>query len=239
MRRLFRDFERHGVEALLIGGQASILYGAATFSEDTDVWIRPTAGNVRRFLRALADERALVYKATPRLSVRNLEFGHGFPFTVPRGRDTLFLDVMGVPPRVGSFVEARARATVLRAGRVNVPVVSVADLVELKKTDRFADYDVISNLVADHVRDPLTPRRVLAWAARNSFRAEDRAGILARLRRAASVSACRSRIAADVARLQRRSATYWRRVVADLKRLHRRGALVPLGTPVARLLAQR
>ena len=36
MRTLFRSFERFGVDYLLISGQASILYGAATFSEDID-----------------------------------------------------------------------------------------------------------------------------------------------------------------------------------------------------------
>src|SRR5690606_5914107 len=30
------------VEWLLISGQATILYGAATFSEDVDLWVKPT-----------------------------------------------------------------------------------------------------------------------------------------------------------------------------------------------------
>lgn len=38
MRKLFQSFERVGLEYLLISGQASILYGAATFSEDVDLW---------------------------------------------------------------------------------------------------------------------------------------------------------------------------------------------------------
>ena len=37
MRRLFRSFDRFGVEYLLISGQATILYGAATFSEDVEI----------------------------------------------------------------------------------------------------------------------------------------------------------------------------------------------------------
>jgi hypothetical protein len=37
MRNLFRSFDRFGVEYLLISGQASILYGAATFSEDIEL----------------------------------------------------------------------------------------------------------------------------------------------------------------------------------------------------------
>ena len=54
MRSLFRGFERFELEYLLISGQASILYGAATFSEDIDVWIRPSPANAARLLSALA-----------------------------------------------------------------------------------------------------------------------------------------------------------------------------------------
>src|SRR5512141_1363680 len=38
----FQSLEDHRVEHLLISGQASVLYGAATFSEDVDLWINPT-----------------------------------------------------------------------------------------------------------------------------------------------------------------------------------------------------
>jgi len=236
MRRLFRSFERFGVEYLLISGQASILYGAATFSEDVDVWIRPSVANARRLLRALVAGRGRVYKLTPPMTLRNMKLGHGFHFTLPRGADTLYLDVMAVPPRVGSFVDARRRANVMKGLLGPVPVVSVPDLVELKKTQRFLDYDVISNLVASAVRDPAAPKSVLTWAARNSFRPEERAAVLARLGRPASVAECRARILADVGRLQSRDTAYWRRIVRDLGRLRRAGRLLETGTPVARIV---
>ena len=38
----FQSLSAHDVEYLLISGQATILYGAATFSEDIDLWINPT-----------------------------------------------------------------------------------------------------------------------------------------------------------------------------------------------------
>lgn len=235
MRRLFRSFDRAGVEVLLISGQASILYGAAAFSEDVDVWIRPTLANARRLLRALASERARVYKLTPRLTLRNMRFGHGFHFTVPRGDETLYLDVMAVPPRVAPFAQAVRRATVMEGPHGRFPVVSIPDLVELKKTQRFFDYDVISNLAARVGRDPSSDGRLLAWAARNSFRAEDRAAFLRRLGRRATVAVCRAKIVAEVARLQTRDAAYWRRIVQDLRRLRRGGRLLLAGTAVADL----
>jgi hypothetical protein len=236
MQKLFRSFERFGVEYLLISGQASVLYGAATFSEDVDVWIRPSVANARRLLRALAAGRGRVYKLTPPMTLANMRFGHGFHFTLPRGDDTLYLDVMAAPPRVGSFVDARRRANVMQGPLGPVPVVSVPDLVELKKTQRFLDYDVISNLAAATARNPAADTRLLAWAARNSFRPQERASFLARLGRRASMTECHKEILADVGRLQAKDTAYWRRIVQDLRRLRRDGRLLETGTPVARIV---
>lgn len=235
MRRLFRSFDRFRVDYLLISGQASILYGAATFSEDVDIWLRPTLPNARRLLRALASQRARVYKLTPPLTFRNMRFGHGFHFTLPRGTDTLFLDVMATPPRVGPFGEARRKATLMRGPFGAVPVVSVPDLVELKKTQRFVDYDVISNLVARVARTGDVPKPILRWAARNSFRAGDRAAYRERLGQEGSEERSRADILQEIGRLQTRDVVYWRRIVRDLRRLRRDGKLLAAGTPVARL----
>jgi len=54
----FQNLEHHGVEYLLISGQATVLYGAATFSEDIDLWVNPTETNRSRFLSALRDSEA-------------------------------------------------------------------------------------------------------------------------------------------------------------------------------------
>lgn len=44
----FQSLDRNGGEYLLISGQAAVLYGAATFSEDIDLWINPTETNRAR-----------------------------------------------------------------------------------------------------------------------------------------------------------------------------------------------
>jgi hypothetical protein len=122
MRRRFRSFERFRVEYLLISGQAAILHGAATFSEDVDLWIRPTPENVTRFLRGLAACQARVYKLTPALTRQNLMAGHGFHFVIPVRPLPVYLDVMGRPPRVGAYRHARRRAQVVPTpwGRIQV-----------------------------------------------------------------------------------------------------------------------
>lgn len=237
MRRLFRSFDRAGLDYLLISGQASILYGAATFSEDVDLWIRPTPANARRLLVALAACGARIYKLTPPLARKNLTAGHGFHFLVPDRPAPIYLDVMGRPPRVGSFGEARRRARILPTGWGALPVVSIPDLIALKRTQRIADYDVITALVRVAVSAEVRPTRALLnWAARNAYRAEDRADYLRRLGRPAGVEPLRTGIAREMTALQAKDAAYWRRIVRDLRRMRTSGELLPEGTPVKDLL---
>lgn len=73
----FRHLEQHGVRWLLISGLATILYGAATFSEDVDLWVLPTEPNFERFKAALRESQARYYKLTPALS-RDLISEQGF-----------------------------------------------------------------------------------------------------------------------------------------------------------------
>ncbi len=228
MRRLFRSFEQSGLEYLLISGQATVLYGAATFSEDVDIWIRPSPANARRLLTALARCRARVYRLTPRLTLRNLQAGHGFHFVVPGRPLETYLDVMGCPPRVGAFAAARRRARSIATGWGTLPVVHPVDLVEIKKTRRLADYDVITNLAMLHLAEASQPGvSALRWAARNTFRAEERAAILTRLGRPMTANGCAAEVSRDLARLQAKDRAYWSRIVDELRAMRRGGSLLP------------
>ena len=240
MRRLFRSFERFGVEYLLISGQAAILHGAATFSEDVDVWIRPTLENVTRLLRALAACRGCVYKLTPALTRKNLLAGHGFHFVIPARPAPVYLDVMGRPPRVGAYRQARRRAHEVATSWGRIPVISIPDLIALKRTRRLSDYEVISNLVQARLageRDPAP--EIWRWAYRNSYRVEDRLEMARRIGVPRSPAALRREILAEVARRQAQDTAYWRSITADLRRLHRARRLLADGTPVVHLLRTR
>src|SRR5688572_23039590 len=132
----FQCLERYGVRYLLISGQATILYGAATFSEDVDIWVEPDENNIQRFVQALRSSRARYYKLTPALDVVPFLRGHGFYFVVPDAASglALYLDVMGQPPRVGSFFEASKRARDFETDFGKLPTVGIKELVEIKKT---------------------------------------------------------------------------------------------------------
>src|SRR5215469_5851700 len=93
----FRSLNSDQVDYLLISGQATVLYGAATFSEDIDLWIRPEAQNCERFLATLRSYNARYYKLTPEFTPKNLQRGHGFHFVVPDENSEVYLDVMGAP----------------------------------------------------------------------------------------------------------------------------------------------
>lgn len=69
----------HGVEALLMGGQACVLYGAAEFSRDADFAILASPENLNRLQGALDALQAEVI-AVPPFDVQYLERGHAVHF---------------------------------------------------------------------------------------------------------------------------------------------------------------
>jgi len=154
----FRILTEQGVEYLLISGQATVLYGAATFSEDVDIWINPTAANTQRFLTALRACGARYYKLTPPVTVAHLLTGHGFHFLLPAADEpAVFLDVMGSPPRVGKFVAAAAAALWIDGPWGRLHVIGLAALIDLKKTQRLEDYPIISKLTLAWLRQSAHP----------------------------------------------------------------------------------
>lgn len=168
----FQSLNEANVEYLLISGQATVLYGAATFSEDIDLWINPTSNNRKQFLTTLQAFRAHYYKLTPAFTLDLLVRGHGFHFVFPSGSEPpVFLDVMGKPPRGGSFEAARSAANWMDTEWGQVLTIGIKELVELKKTQRLEDYPVISRLALawfEQTRSTVTPYDY-KWATQNIF----------------------------------------------------------------------
>jgi hypothetical protein len=155
------------VRALLMGGQACILYGAAEFSRDVDVAVLCDADNLRRLRMALRDLRAVrVY--VPPLDARFLCRGHACHFRCRApGVAGLRVDVMSVLRGCDPFEALWARRTSLRlpgAGRVEA--LSLPDLARAKRTQRDKDWVMLRRLVeADcfRARRPHPPERVRFW----------------------------------------------------------------------------
>ncbi|MBN1674905.1 MAG: hypothetical protein JXR37_27925 [Kiritimatiellae bacterium] len=253
----FRSLEDHNVEYLLISGQATVLYGAASFSEDIDLWVNPTEPNRCAFLSALAARHACYYKATPPFELEALRAGHGFHFTVPDDPE-FFLDVMGRPPRVGAFAQASARSRTIDTPWGALRVAGIRDLVEIKKTQRVGDYPVIGQLVLRCLAEIGEPDEAdCEWALANVFtlaeltelatacpavcrygRADPELGAyLAAIadegEATAEITAAAERRLLDrMAACQRRDREYWRAILAELRRMNRDGKLLRVGTPV-------
>ena len=169
----FQSLETHRVAYLLISGQATVLYGAATFSEDIDLWVEPSSGNLERFQAALSAVGARYYKLTPPLEAPYFEAGHGFHFFLGPGEsETIFLDVLGRPPRAPSFAAALRERREFATDWGALPTVGIRDLIELKKTQRLADYPIVSALTLRLLEESAPSLETLAWAAGNLFTAE-------------------------------------------------------------------
>ena len=255
MRNFFQALEQHQVRYLLISGQATVLYGASTFSEDVDLWVEPTVANWRRLRAALHQASARAYKLTPPLTLRYARRRHGFHFTVPDHDSPAgvgYVDIMGVPPRVGTFRGAWQRARWFMTDWGRLRVVAPADLVFLKQTRRLADYAVISALVRIACR-PLRSRALWEWAVRQTYEADDLLAFWKHARPAwrRKAATCRpairllcsaetkpTRLQVSHALLMEMESAreadrlYWRPVLAELRQLQRRRQLLTVGTLV-------
>lgn len=261
MRALFRAFSAHRVRYLVIGGQATILYGAAHFSQDLDLWIEPGDSNVRRFVAALESLNARVHKLTPPLTRAYLDRGHGFHFLIPLREGAVYLDVMGHPPRVGRFASAWRSSESMQTPWGKLSVVSIPNLVDLKKTNRPSDYDVITRLALIRVGRIARPSlALLRWTLDHLFRVED---VLEFLQHISSqqlgpaipqgmgwtrrwmellrdgqqpsiqeVDHAARKLGNKAQKLQSLGRRYWVTRIEDLRHLRSRGQLLPEGTPV-------
>jgi hypothetical protein len=86
---------------------------------------------------------------------------------------------------------------------------------------------------------PRASKGVLRGAAKNCFRPEERALLLARLGQRRTVKQCARDIAKELTDLQAQDRAYWSRIVHELRKMRREGKLLPEGLPVSRLCPDR
>src|SRR5665213_244676 len=103
----------HGVQCLLMGGQACIVYGAAEFSRDADLAVLADADNLRRLRSALNELRAGTI-AVPPFEASYLERGHAIHFRCERADvQGMHVDVMSRMRGVDPFPMLWERRTTL------------------------------------------------------------------------------------------------------------------------------
>ena len=122
--KLFKSLNNHGVEYLLIGGALAIAYGVPRVTKDIDLFLKPTLENANHLLLALT------------------EFGMGTaglttPEDICKNEVTIFKDFMrlDVLTRVKGidFETTWEKREMLRLDDVNVPALTLEDLIQSKK----------------------------------------------------------------------------------------------------------
>ena len=154
IRQVLSTFQANGVQALLMGGQACVFYGAAQVSKDVDFVLLAGPENYAR-LHAALDALQARRIAVPRFDPAVLERGHAVHFRCAApGAEELRVDVMTRLRDLPDFATLWERRTAFRDETgAEFHLLSVPDLVEAKKTQRSKDWPVIELLVAIHHRE--------------------------------------------------------------------------------------
>lgn len=151
IRKVLSSMRTNGVQILLMGGQACVLYGAAEFSRDLDCSLHCGEDNLARLQLALQELQAENI-AVPPFTPGNLHRGFAIHFRCHHPDcDGLRLDLMAKMRGVDEFSALWERRTVveLTSGEP-CDVMGIADLVKAKKTRRDKDWPMITRLVAEH-----------------------------------------------------------------------------------------
>lgn len=119
-----------GAEYLVIGGQACILHGYIRATTDIDILIPRSKENTQRVLAALSTTGyGFAREWTPELILAK-------PITVIG--DDPAVDIFLVAMTV-KYAEAIGRASIVRVGDVDVPLIGIDDLIASKRTGRPLD----------------------------------------------------------------------------------------------------
>ena len=139
------------VQALLMGGQACVFYGAAEFSRDTDLLILASPDNLQKLSHALRELRAECI-AVPPFELSYLQRGHAIHFRCHHPDAAgMRVDVMSVLRGVDPFLELWVRRTTLTdADGTSYDLLSLSDLVRAKKTQRSKDWPMLQRLIEAH-----------------------------------------------------------------------------------------
>lgn len=258
IKNFFHNLNFHKINYILISGQAAVLYGAATFSEDIDIWVSPEIENWNKFIGVLRKFKAKIYKLTPPLTEEYIKKGHGFHFEFPEDnrKMTWFLDVMGIVPRIKNFSKALESVNFYKTPWGTIPVIGIQDLVELKKTRRLQDYAIISNLVRiEYERISKISNEDWRWILSNSFDTEDLLYYLKNHEKAVEIcktlhrkclrhclktiktpgkekkyfSSASKTLALEIEELRQKDRDYWRGIIEELKELSKKAELLKRG----------
>jgi len=241
IRKVLSTFRTHRVRALLMGGQACIVYGAAEFSRDVDFVVLCDPANLDRLRRALNELQATPLYV-PALDADYLSGGHAFHFRCQHEDLKGFrIDIMSVLRGCDEFEHLwERRKTILSQELGTVHLISLPDLVQAKKTQCDKDWPMIRRLVeSDYtrhgagrvprwrvefwLREARTPEVLLALARRfpaTAQRLQQKRSLL-RWAKEGNLPRLERELVKEETRQREADREYWRPLREELERLRR------------------
>lgn len=133
-RELFRALARHDVAYVTIGGIAIQAYGGQRLTQDLDVAIASSTGNLARLAVALLDLDARILGPEGKRS-RSVPTA---PLLASSDQWHLItahgpLDILTLPAHLGSFDDMRDRAHEIALGDLSIPIAHRDDLLKMKR----------------------------------------------------------------------------------------------------------
>jgi predicted nucleotidyltransferase len=149
LRKVAEILLRHGVEFIVIGGQAETLMGSARVTYDVDLCYRRTRENLERLAAALREIKPTLRGAPPDLPLildaQALSLGNNYTFETFLGK----LDLLGWVEPLGDYESLLKHAEVYPVGEMRLSVIGLDDLIRIKKhIRRSKDHDSLLQLLA-------------------------------------------------------------------------------------------
>ena len=152
-QRIFKELSDEGIDYVVIGGLEVNLHGIPRMTYDIDLMILLNARNIKKLVIKLkswgylprvpvqSEDLADEQMRNSWVREKNMKAFSFYSDKQPLGEIDLIID-SPIP-----YEEMRKRATILDLGGVNVPVISIPDLIELKlKSGRKQDLSDIEHL---------------------------------------------------------------------------------------------
>jgi len=134
LERFCAVLAEHGVEFIVVGGQAEALMGSARVTYDIDLCYRRSSDNLERLAAALATLNLSLRGAPPELKFRldaaALALGQNYTFEVDGEYP---LDLLGYLEPIGTYDELLPHAEVMSIGGRPTHVIGLEDLIRIKR----------------------------------------------------------------------------------------------------------
>ncbi len=134
LERFCAVLAEHGVEFIVVGGQAEALMGSPRVTYDVDLCYRRTPDNLERLATALGTLNLTLRGAPPelkfRLDAQALALGQNYTFEVDGEYP---LDFLGYLEPIGTYEDVLPHAEIVSIGGRPTTVIGLDDLIRIKR----------------------------------------------------------------------------------------------------------